>query len=133
MDAYMIRYKWIGYEYLKWWLKETDWVKVFREYNGNIPAEADLARDLIIDRHHALTTYFDFGQVLDVIEAKMNRQIGWDISDLKMTEVYGREFETDDGWRCSASEFKEYKFKQYREELELWWQSTTLAKNLLKA
>ena len=133
MDTYMIRYKWIGYEYLKWWLKETDWVKVFREYNGNIPAEADLARDLIIDRHHALTTYFDFGQVLDVIEAKMNRQIGWDISDLRMTEVYGREFETDEGQRCSASEFKEYKFKQYREELELWWQSTTLAKNLLKA
>lgn len=130
METYMIRYKWIGYEYLKWWLKETDWVKVFREYNGNLPAEADLARDLIIDRHHALTTYFDFGQVLDVIEFKMDRQIRWDISDLRMTEVYEREFETDEGQRCSASEFKEYKFKQYREELERWWQSTTLAKNL---
>lgn len=130
MEAYMIRYKWIGYDYLKWWLKETDWVKVFREYNGNLPVEADLARDLIIDRHHALTTYFDFGQVLDAIEEKMDKEIESDRSWLALTEVRGREFETDDGWRCSASEFKEYKFKQYREELERWWQSTTLAKNL---
>ena len=133
MEAYMIRYHWDGYRNLKRYIETIDWIKVFREHNGSLPVEADVARDLIIDRHHALTTYFDFGQVLDAIEEKMDKEIASDASWLRLTEVRDREFETDEGWRCSASEFKEYKFKQYREELELWWQSTTLAKNLLKA
>lgn len=133
MEAYMIRYQWKGYRNLKWWLENIDWMQVFREYNGETPADADVERDLLIDRHHALTTYFDFGQVLDAIEMKMDKEIASDASWLRLTEVRDREFETDEGQRCSASEFKEYKFKQYREELELWWQSTTLAKNLLKA
>ena len=117
----MIRYDWIGDQYLKYWLETTDWVQWFREYNGSLPVEADVARDLIIDRHHALTTYFDFGQVLDVIEMKMDAQIKRDRSWLAITEAYDREFETDEGQRCSSAEFKEYKFNQYREELAKWW------------
>ena len=121
MEAYMIRYYWQGDRNLRWWLETTDWVAVFREYNGKTNHEADLARDLIIDRHFALKTYFDFGQVLDVIECKMDDQIKRDLSWLSITEVRGREFETDEGVRCSASEFKVYKFNQYREELAKWW------------